>query len=151
DAGAQHALAMIEALPDACLAGVCTGLGRVTHRERRRAAVDLLLVRGLPGVQVVANAVREGEGAFVLDLVGAIARVPPQSREGAAVRDGLLAGISHRDSHVRFESLRHLLARVAAEEAAQHAAIALVDSENAVRRVAQEYLIAMAPAEAGPA
>src|SRR5262249_42076100 len=44
DAGAQHALAMIEALPDACLAGVCTGLGRVTHRERRRAAVDLLLV-----------------------------------------------------------------------------------------------------------
>src|SRR5262245_6187034 len=58
DGGAQHALSMIEALPDACLAGVCTGLGKVTHRERRRSALDLLLVRGMPGVQAVAGAVR---------------------------------------------------------------------------------------------
>jgi hypothetical protein len=173
DEAAQHALALIEALPDTCLAGICSGLGRVTHRERRRLALDLLLARGLPGVQVIATMVRDGEGAFVLDLVAALARVPPQARveggaaarsagrgggheppystTGAAVREGLISGIAHRDSHVRFESLRHLLASTAVEEGAQHAAIALVDSEAAVRRVAQEYLIQLAPPEAGPA
>jgi hypothetical protein len=149
DAGAQHALSMIEALPDACLVAVCVGLAKVTHRERRRAALDLLMVRGLGGVQVVAAAVRETEVPFVLDLVGALARVPSQAvSECKSARDGLIAGISHRNSQVRFESLRHLLARSAAEEGAQHAGIALVDSETAVRRVAQEYLITMAPADA---
>src|SRR5262249_6749229 len=102
DAGAQHALAMIEALPDVCLTAVCTGLGGVTHRERRRAALDLLLVRGLAGVQVVATAVRETEVPFVLDLVGALARVPAQAvTECKTARDGLIAGISHRNSQVR--------------------------------------------------
>jgi hypothetical protein len=151
DAGAQHALSMIEALPDACLAAVCLGLGKVTHRERRRSALDLLLARGAAGVQVVAATVRDGDGPFVIDLVGALARVPAQTTEARAVRDGLLAGIAHRNSQVRFESLRHLLARSPMEEAAQHASIALVDSETAVRRVAQEFLITAAPADAAPA
>ena len=151
DTGAQHALAMIEALPDACLAAVCAGLGKVTHRERRRSALDLLLVRGGAGVQAVAGAVRDGDGPWVIDLVGALARVPAQAAEVKAVRDGLLAGIAHRNSQVRFESLRHLLARSGSEEAAQHASIALVDSEGAVRRVAQEFLITAAPQEAAPA
>ena len=151
DAGAQHALSMIEALPDACLAAVCAGLGKVTHRERRRSALDLLLARGAAGVQVVASTVRDGDGPFVIDLVGALARVPAQTAEARSVRDGLLAGIAHRNSQVRWESLRHLLARTAMEEAAQHASIALVDSEAAVRRVAQEFLITAAPAEAAPA
>jgi hypothetical protein len=150
DAAAEQALGLVLLLPDESMAGLCQALARVTHRERRRAAIEAMMGRGNAGTAAIAGGVRDADEGFALDLLGGLGKArTAQARRAGAM--GVLAGVAHRSARVRFESLRQLLASLPPKESLPHAIVGLADTESPVRRVAEEHLIQTAPAEAAPA
>lgn len=148
DQAAQHALHLVETLPAECLPEVCAALGRVGHRDRRRVACDLLMVHGEAAATAFLHVLGGSDSNYALDLVGALARSAAGSRMRRAMLDALAGALEHRSARVRFEAIKHVLARSPEEEAVSRALAALADSEAAVRRVAQEFLVNVAPAAA---
>src|SRR5262249_18229720 len=68
-----------------------------------------------------------------------------------ATMSALVSALTHTNAHVRFEAVKHVLARFPEEQATEHAVVALSDPESAVRRAAQEFLVNVAPTAAAPA